>query len=45
MNEDQATILLDFIDGNWTNFESLCSEKEEDPEEVRKALEKIALGN
>lgn len=45
MNESQAQLLLDFMDRNWSEFESICMEKEEDPEWIRSEVEKIALGD
>lgn len=45
MSEDQASALLDLVDGNWTAFEMICSERQEDPEGIRSELEKIAMGD
>ena len=44
MNENQAQLLLDFIDENWAMFDIRCSEKKEDPEAIRSEIEKIAMG-
>lgn len=44
MTELQAQIILNFIDENWTAFESMAIEFDTDPEDVRTMVERVALG-
>lgn len=45
MNENQAQVLLNFIDSNWSSFETIAEEHKEDPESIRSEIEKVAMGD
>lgn len=42
MTEYEASIILEFIGSNWTNFKILCEEKDIDANCICKKLAKIA---
>ena len=45
LTEEQAYVLVEFIEENWEQFELNCKERAMDSEDIYQAVQKVALND